>query len=118
MAYALNIIMDVYWVPDGAGSAILGQAQGNQPGFGAAEGPGSIGNSSSGRLRVAEVVPGADAPTLANFLTALQNAANDLAGTPPAGGTPLMSQPGALGGSPGTPLTNILTWASGGPTNN
>ena len=118
MAYAIVITMDTVWVPDGAGTGILGQNQSNQPGYGGTLVPGSIGNQQSGRLMVAEQVPGADAPTLANFLTALQAAAQDLAGAPAAGGSPILSQPNALGGAPGTPLSIIQTWATGQPINN
>jgi len=116
--YAVNIIVDFVFVPDGAGTALLGQNQSNQPGYGGALAPGAIGNQQSGRLIVAEMVPGGDTPTLANFLTAFNAAAQDMAGTPAAGGNPIMSQPGGLGGAPGTPLANILTWATGGPNNN
>ena len=118
MAYAINVTIDYVWISDGAGTGLLGQNQSNQPGYGAALVPGTIGNQQSARLIIAEQVPGGDSPTLANFLTALNNAAQDLAGTPAAGGTPLMSQPNALGGAPGTPLSIIQTWSTGGPINN
>lgn len=119
MAYFINVTVDYFFVPAGTNAALLGQNQSNQPGFAASLAAGSIGDQQSGRLQVAEVVPGGNSPTLANFLTALQNAAQDLAGTPSDGSaTPIMSQSGALGGAPGTALANIQTWATGIPANN
>ncbi len=115
MAYATIVTVDQVWIPDGSGSAFLGQNQSNQPGYAAALGAGEIGGGQTLRLRVMELVPGGDSPTLANFYTALTNAASDIAGTPPAGGSPLMSQAGAWAGNPGTPLAIAQAWSTGGP---
>lgn len=116
MAYKLRITVDYDWVPDGGYQSFLGINQSNNPGYTNALSAGAVGVAQTAELMVAELVPGGDAPTLANFLTALQNAANDLAGTPPNGGTPLMSQPGALfGQAPATPLAIIQGFATGQP---
>jgi hypothetical protein len=116
LAYKLRLTVDVDWVPDGGGTAFLGINQSNNPGYNSQLGPGAAGMAQTAELMIAEAVPGGDSPTLANFLTALQNAANDLAGTPV--GTnpvPIFSQPGALYGQTGTPLSIIQGFASGNP---
>jgi hypothetical protein len=96
-------------------STFLGPNQSNNPGYAATFAAGAAGLAQTAELMVSELVPGGDTPTLANFLTALTNAANDLAGTPTAGATPIMSQPGALYGQPGTPLSIIQGFSSGNP---
>lgn len=116
MAYRLRVTVDYDWVGDGVYSAFLGPNQSNNPGYTNAFAAGAAGISQTAELMVSEIVPGGDTPTLANFLTALTNAANDLAGTPPSGGTPVMSQVGALYGQPNvTPLAIIQGFASGNP---
>ena len=115
MAYKIRVTVDFDWGPDGGGTTFLGINQSNNPGFDNNLVAGFAGMAQTAELMVAELVPGGDAPTLANFLTALQNAANDLAGTPPLGGTPLMSQPGALYGQSPTPLAIIQGFATGNP---
>lgn len=116
MAYKTVITAHVEWVPDGGYQSFLGINQSNNPGYTNALSAGATGVAQSADIMVAELVPGGDAPTLANFLTAFTNAANDLAGTPPNGGTPLFSQPGALfGQAPATPLAIIQGWAQGNP---
>lgn len=115
MAYAINVTVDIVWIADGVGSNMLGQNQSNQPGYAAALGPGEIAGAQSMRLMVAEIVPGGDSPSLANFNTALTSAAADIAGTPAAGGSPIMSQNGAWAGNPGTPLAIAQAWSTGGP---
>jgi hypothetical protein len=112
MAYAVNVTVDFVWIADGVGSTMLGQYQSNQPGYGTNELPGEIAGAQTLQLRVAEVVPGGDTPTLANFNTALTSVVSDLAA---ATGTPIMSQAGAYGGSPSTPLALIQGWATGNP---
>ena len=107
MAYAINVTIDFVWVADGAGSALLGQNQSNQPGYGPNLVPGAIGSAQTLRLAQAEFVPGGDAPTQANFNTAINNAATDLQS--------MMGEGGSYGGNPGTPLSLILAWATGGP---
>jgi len=115
MAYAVILEARIGWVGDGVGSNFLGINQSNNPGFTALLSPGAVRLAQEGTLMSAEAVPGGDAPTLANFLTALTNAANDLAGTPTAGTVPLFSQPGAMFGDPRTPLAIIQSWATGNP---
>jgi hypothetical protein len=114
MAIRIRVTLDVDQIGDGMGLAQLGQNQSNDPGYAAALGPGSVGMAQTLELMISEIVPGGDTPTLANFLTALQAAAQDIAGTPAAGGLPLLSQPGAWGGNPGTPLSYIDLWSTGG----
>ena len=72
MAYRLRLIAWFDWVPDGAGGAALGQLQGQNPGLG------TVGVAQSRRYQQMEAVPGLDAPTAANFSTALTNGATDL----------------------------------------
>ena len=115
MAYTVRLEVNFDWIPDGGGTTFLGINQANSPGYDNNLVAGAVGMAQTATLMIRELVPGADAPTLANFLTALQNAANDLAGTPPLGGTPLMSQPGALFGQTGTPLAIIQAFATGNP---
>jgi hypothetical protein len=116
LTYRIRVTVDYDWIPDGGGTTFLGINQSNNPGYINNLVPGAVGMAQTAELMISELVPGADAPTLANFLTALQNAAQDLAGTPPLGGTALMSQPGALyGQSPATPLTIIQGFATGQP---
>lgn len=116
MAYKIRVTVDVDWVPDGGGTTFLGINQSNNPGYQSQLGPGATGVAQTAQLMIAELVPGADAPTLANFFTALSNAANDLAGTPVGTNpTPLFSQPGALFGQAATPLAIIQAWSTGSP---
>lgn len=116
MAYRIRVTLDVDWIPDGGYQSFLGINQSNNPGYNNTLAAGAVGMAQTAELMISEQVPGGDAPTLANFLTALQNAANDLAGTPPLGGTPIFSQPGALyGQSPATPLAIIQGFATGQP---
>ena len=115
MAYRLRITVDYDWVIDGGGQPFLGINQSNNPGYTNSFAAGAVGVAQTAQLMISELVPGGDTPTLANFLTALTNAANDLAGTPPNGGTAVMSQPGGLFGQPGTPLAIIQGFATGQP---
>lgn len=116
MAYRIRVTVDYDWVPDGGYQAFLGINQSNNPGYNNSFAAGAVGMAQTAELMISELVPGGDTPSLANFLTALQNAANDLAGTPPLGGTPVMSQPGALyGQAPATPLAIIQGFAAGNP---
>ena len=78
MAFRIDVWMYAYWVPDGAGGAILGQNQSNSPGYTSALTPGPVGAAQSLALSVAEQVPGGDSPSGANFNTALTSAATDL----------------------------------------
>lgn len=107
MAYRLRFTMDIDWVPDGAGGAIMGQNQSNDPGFGSSLGPGSAGAAQTLELMVAEQVAGGDSPTQANFNTAIAQAATDL--------ETLMGTAGAYGGNTSTPLVIAQGWSSGNP---
>jgi hypothetical protein len=115
MAYRLRLTVDFDWIGDGVYQSFLGINQSNNPGYTNTLAAGAAGLAQTAELMISEQVPGGDAPTLANFLTALQNAANDLAGTPPLGGTPIMSQAGAMFGQPQTPLAIIQGFALGNP---
>jgi hypothetical protein len=108
MAIRARLYIDFDWVPDGSGMATLGQNQSNNPGYGAALGPGAVGNAQTLRLQVGEgVVPGGDTPTSGNMATMLTQAATDI-------GT-LLSTPGAYSGGTQTPLSIIDGWATGNP---
>lgn len=106
MAYRIRVTVDYDWVPDGAGFAILGQNQSNDPGYGATLQPGPVGAAQTLEMMVAEVVPGGDSPSGSNFNTALSAAATDL-------GT-LLTTAGAANGNPATPLSIIQSWSTGG----
>lgn len=111
----ISLKLDIAQVGSGTASSLLAQNQSNEPGYAAALGAGPAPIGQTIRLHIAEFVPGGDTPTLANFLTALQAAAQDLAGTPAAGGSPIMSQAGAYSGGTQTPLQIVDGWASGLP---
>lgn len=115
MAYVARVTFDFDWVPDGGGTSFLGIDQADNPGYSANNAAGAVGMAQTLRMNIREIVPGGDAPTLANFLTSLTNAANDMAGTPIIGTVPQMSQPGAANGDPRTPLAIIQSWATGLP---
>lgn len=107
MAIRIRVTLDVDQVVDGGGLSQLGTNQSNDPGYTATLGPGQVGIAQTLELMVSEAVPGGDAPSSANFTTALNNAAADL--------VTLLSTPGAWGGNPGTPLSYIDAWDTAGP---
>lgn len=107
MAYRIRVTVDYDWVPDGSGMATLGVAQSNDPGYGATATAGAVGAAQTLRDEVAESVPGGDSPTSANFTTALNNAATDLASR--------LSTAGAAMNSAATPLSIIQGWSTGNP---
>ena len=107
MAYIIQMQLIPMWVPDGAGSAVLGQNQANFSGFGTTFGPGPVGNAQSMTLLSAEVVPGGDSPTQGNFNTAMTNAVSDL--------TTKMGTVGGNSGESSTPLAIIQGWSTGNP---
>lgn len=116
MAYVIRATIDFGWVGDGVGTAFLGQDQSNNPGYSSGFAAGEAMMAQVATKMMAELVPGGDAPTLANFLTALQNLANDMAGTPVgSNATPWLSQVGGLYGQPGTPLSIIQGFSTGNP---
>jgi hypothetical protein len=77
--YRLNVTVDFLWVPAGVGGSGLGQLQANIPGMGGTSIPGTFGNAQTLRLIVGEQVPGGNAPTQANFNTAMTAAGTDIA---------------------------------------
>jgi len=105
--YVVRTYTDVCWVGDGTASAQLGQAQSNQPGYGAAQGPGPAPLAQTLRLQEMEFVPGGDAPSAANFNTAFVAAAAAM--------NTLMQTAGAYSGGTQTPLAIAQGWASGNP---
>lgn len=108
MAFRLRMRVDYDWVPDGSGGATLGQAQAENPGYGAAGGAGAVGISETASDIVAELVPGGDSPSGANFQTALNAAATDLY-------TRLTTAGSVPGFTSGTLLAQVQGWSTGGP---
>jgi len=107
MAYVVRVILDIDWIPDGAGTALLGQQQADMPGIGSANAAGAIGAAQTLRLFDREVVPGGDTPTQNNFNTALSAAATAL--------NTKMGTAGAYSGGTSTPYQLASAWATGGP---
>lgn len=108
MAYRLRATFDWDWVPDGAGSAMLGQQQANNPGFGSGQTAGAVGAAQTASLIVAEIVPGGDSPTTGNMQTALNAAAADA--------YTIMTTAGAVPGfTAGTLAALIQGWSTGNP---
>jgi hypothetical protein len=109
LAYRIRIRVDYDWIADGAGTALLGQQQADQPGYGATAGPGAVGAAQTASDIVGEAVPGGDSPTGANFQTALNAAATDL--------YTRLSTAGAVPGfaGAGTLLATVQGWSSGNP---
>lgn len=106
MAYRIRAKIDFDWVPDGAGGAILGQQQGDNPGYGYT-GAGPVGAAQTLSMIDAEIVPGGDSPNQANFNTALSNMIATI--------ETQMGTPGAAFGSTQTPLALIQGWSTGNP---
>jgi hypothetical protein len=112
MAYAVQLVARYVWVPDGTGSALLGQRQGDFPGYGAVTagvgGYGTVPAAQEASDFVGEIVPGGDTPTGPNFQTALNSAAADL--------YTQMTTAGAVPGfTSGTLLALVQAWATGNP---
>ena len=96
-------------VGDGpGGSYMLGQSQAEYPGFGGTDTYGEVASSQRAELRVAELVPGGDAPTSGNFTTAFTSLATDL-------GTKLSATPNTYNGASATLLSIIQGWSTGTP---
>ena len=72
MAVSIRFYADIQWVPDGAGGAVLGQAQANWPGLG------PVGNAQTLRLQQLEQVFGGDTPTQGQIQAALAQGGTDL----------------------------------------
>jgi hypothetical protein len=97
------------WVPAGAGSALMGQQQADQPGYGAAATFGPVGMAQTASDIVGEIVPGGSTPSGSNFQTALNNlAADEYTRLITAGDVP------GFAGS-GTLLGVVQGWATGNP---
>lgn len=108
MAYRIRVRVDYDWVPDGVGGALLGQMQADNPGFTSAGTSGLVGAAQTASDIVAEIVPGGNSPTGANFLTALQSAATDL--------NTKMTTAGLVPGfTSGTLLALVQGWSTGNP---
>ena len=107
--YRLRMTLDIDWIGDGTGSALLGQNQANNPGYGASLAPGAAGVAQTAEIMVSEIVPGGDTPSGANFNTALAAGATDLGTILATAG----SVPGFAGS--GTLLAVVQAWATGNP---
>ena len=108
MAYIVYGQIRYCWVPDGAAGA-LGQSQADFPGFGAQTAQvGTVPAAQEASDQAGAWVPGGDAPTDANFQTALNALAAYLYANAIAAG----AVPGFTAGK----LTDQMRlWASGGP---
>jgi hypothetical protein len=78
MAYRVEVIANVAWVPDGTGGVTMGVAESNVPGVGAALAAGTVPNAQTLRWRVAEAISGGDSLTGTNLQAALTQAGTDL----------------------------------------
>jgi len=108
LPYIVRVTVEPCYVAAGAGPAQTGQNQANEPGFGSAQGAGPVPFSQTMTLRVKEAVPGGEAPSAANFNTAITLAATDIE-------TMLVTANAAPGFTSGTPLALIQGWATGSP---
>jgi hypothetical protein len=112
MAYMIRLKCDYCWVPDGTGGTMLGQRQGDFPGYGAVTagvgGYGTVPGAQEASDFVGELVPGGDAPINTNFQTALNAAAADLY-------TQLTTAGAVPGFTSGTLLALLQAWATGNP---
>lgn len=107
MAYRIRVAVSYDWVPDGGGGAILGQQQAENPGV-AGTGAGSVGAAQTASDIDAEIVPGGDSPSSANFQTALNAAAATLY-------TRLTTANQVPGFTSGTLLALVQGWSTGNP---
>src|SRR5262245_33173523 len=108
MPYIITVTVDYAYVAPGAGPALTGQNQANEPGFTSSLTPGPVPIAQALRMMVNEAVPGGESPSGANFNTALSSAATDL-------GTLLAATGGAPGYTSGTALATVQGWATGNP---
>jgi len=100
----IEVELRVRQMPRGGGTVMMGQSQGNNPGFGTGAGPGANGFAQMKFFNDATVVPGtAGAITKANLLTALETIASDFAA---ASGTTLFTT---------DLIAEINGWQSGDP---
>lgn len=108
MAFIVRVTVDYCYVPVGAGGALAGQWQANNPGFGPSGGSGAVAAAQTLQDSVTEIVPGGESPSAANFNTAITLAATDLE-------TRLAATNSIPGFTAGTPLALIQGWSTGGP---
>lgn len=108
MAYMIRVTLEPCYIAAGSNSALLGQQQSNEPGYGSAQSPGPVPVAQTMMLMVNETVPGGESPSSGNFTTALTAAATDL-------GTMLTTAGSVPGFTSGTPLALIQGWATANP---
>lgn len=108
MAYRVRAQFIYEWVPDGAGTALLGQQEADQPGYGATPAAGAVGAAQTYSDIVGEIVPGGDSPSGANFQTAINALATDEY-------TRFTTANSAPGFTSGTPLALVQGWSTGNP---
>lgn len=109
MAYRVRAQFIYEWLPDGAGTALLGQQQADQPGYGAGATVGEVGAAQVCSDVVGEFVPNGDAAVAADFQTALNSLATDAYTRFTTAG----AVPGFAGA--GTLSSIVLAWPTGGP---
>lgn len=109
MAFRVRMQVMYEWVPSGAGTALLGQQQADQPGYGPTGTPGAVGAAQTASDIVGDIVPGGDSPSGANFQTAL----NALAADAYTHLTTAGAVPGFAGA--GTLLATVQGWPTGNP---
>lgn len=106
MAYRVRVTVSYDYVPDGAGGALQGQQQADNPGI-AGTGGGTVAAMQTASDIDAEVVPGGNSPSSANFQTALNAAAATLY-------TRLTTANSVPGFTSGTLLAQVQAFATGG----
>jgi hypothetical protein len=100
----VRVYVDVDYVGRGVGTGLTGGLNANDPAYGQGLTAGETAVAQTKRFQTSQQVPGtAGSVTLANILTALNNAANNIAG---ATGTPIIDA---------TTLAEINGWQTGNP---
>lgn len=109
MAFIVQLTAVYGWVPDGSGPMMVGQRQANFAAGGAAGAtPLTVFAAQSASDYAAELVPGGDSPSDANFQTALNNAAADLY-------TQFTTAGDVPGFTSGTLSALVKAWSTGNP---
>jgi hypothetical protein len=104
MALRVRVYVDVDFVGPGTGSALVGGLNANDPAYGQSLLAGDTAVAQTIRFQTSQQVPGAaGSTTLANLLTALNNAASTIAGS---SGTPIINA---------ATLAQINAWNTGSP---
>lgn len=109
MAFRVRMQLIYEYIPNGAGSALLGQQQADQPGYGATGTPGAVGAAQTCSDIVGEIVPNGDSAVASDFQTAINSLATDAYTRFTTAG----SVPGFAGA--GTLSSIVLAWPTGGP---